>query len=211
MSENEKEESGGRKPLVYRDFNLRFGGYDTSNGSFKVWVEGETPGGAMKPDNAASLVYDPKAFWDDPETGTGGSLGKLERRQLPEAEILKLGTMLRDLALPEGEVRALFDKSMRAVGNAGQGLRLRLRIDPVALVHLPWEFMASPRTSGDPQETDFFALRREISIARTDTVEAAVRDLPNRSSIRLVLVLSSPTGQDELDMDARLGEPILAC
>ena len=83
----------------------------------------------------------------------------------------------------------------------GEGLRLRLRIDPVVLVHLPWEYMALSETSGEEQATDFLALRPEISIVRSDTVEAAKRSLPNRAVARVVGVLSSPDEMDDLDVE----------
>jgi hypothetical protein len=190
-----------KQPRTYHDFNVRFSRYSEANHTFKVWVEGQTPGGAMRPDNAVQRTYDPNVFWDSPASGIGGLLDGLERRNLTREELFKLGMLLADLALPEGEVRQLFDKSLDAVRTSGQGLRVRLRIDPVALVHLPWEFMTLPQASGEPKDTDFLALRREVSIVRTDTVEAAHHALPNRAVARVVAVLSNPTDQRDLEVD----------
>jgi hypothetical protein len=86
------------------------------------------------------------------------------------------------------------------VRREGQGLRLRLRIDALPLANLPWEFIRLAQTSGEKKPTDFLALRREVSIARTDTVEAAPPGLPERSRVRLAAVLSSPSDQGELDV-----------
>jgi hypothetical protein len=191
--------SSERKPIRYLDFNLRFAYYKRADGTFKVWVEGEAPGGAMSPNDAVTCTYDPKAFWKDPVNGVGGLLGKLDRRSLPKENLFELGKLLADLALPEKAVRPLFEQSVAALKD-GEGLRLRLRIDAPELAQLPWEFMHVPKASGEPQPADFLALRREISIARTDTVAAASRPLPNRVP-RIVGVLSRPEDQNKLNVD----------
>ncbi len=185
---------------TYRDFNLRFSRYKLVEGSFKVWVEGETPGGAMKPDDAARCTFDPQTFWRDPATGRGGLVGKLNQRQLDREQLFTLGQQLADLALPAGPVRALFQQSLAAL-KANEGLRLRLHLDPVELAHLPWEFMALPPAAGQPKETDFLALHPQISIVRSDTVEAPARTLPDRDRVRVIAVFSSPYDQDPLDID----------
>lgn len=195
------KEQNERKPLVYQDFNLRFGGYDEAGGTFKVWVEGETPvGGTMRPDDAPNRTYNPNAFWSNPATGTGGLFGRLDRRNLAREDMFMLGSLLADLALPEGRVRDLFRQSVDTL-KTGEGLRLRLHIDPVALAQLPWELLALPQASGEPQASDFLALRREVSIARTDTVERRARSAPDRALIRIVGALSSPGDQDDLGVD----------
>ncbi len=189
-----------RKPRVYHDFNLRFSGYNEEDGSFKVWVEGETRGGTMRPDDAVKCVYDAKAFWRNPASGRGGLMGSLERRRIGRDDLFKLGQMLSELALPAGQVRMLFLQSVAHL-KEGEGLRLRLRIDPVALVHLPWEYMVLSEAAGEGQATDFLALRPEISIVRSDTVEAAERSSPQRAVARVVGVLSSPDGMADLDVE----------
>lgn len=195
------ESEGGRQPLAYHDFNVRFGSYNEADGSFKVWVEGETPGGTMKPDNAVTRVYDPNAFWEDPADGYGGLLGGLEKRSLPKEEMHQLGAKLADLCLPDGEVAGLFEKSLVRLSQAREGLRLRLHIDPVQLTHLPWEFISVPQATSGAQDTDFLALRREVSIVRTETVEAAAPALPDRDKVRVVVVLSEPKGQADLNVN----------
>lgn len=197
-SSEKGETGGGRVPMVYHDFNVRFGGYNESDGGFKVWVEGETPGGAMKPDNAVARRYDPAAFWEDPTEAYGGLLGGLEKRALSNNEMYQLGAALADLCLPAGEVFSLFEKSLAALKNAGEGLRLRLHIDALQLTHLPWEFIAVQQATSGAQDTDFLALRREVSVVRTETVEAPVAALPARAKARVVVVLSEPKGQPEL-------------
>ncbi len=111
-----------------------------------------------------------------------------------------LGKRLADIALPEGKVRNLFRQNLLAL-KAGEGLRIRLHLDPLVLVHLPWEFMALSQTSGESKPSDFLALRREISIVRTDTVESAVRPLPAHNQVRIVAVLSSPLDQPHIEVN----------
>lgn len=183
------------QPLVYRDLNLRLAGFNGADGAFKVWVEGESPGGSMRPDDAVGRTYDPAAFWDDPAQGVGGLIGRLEgRRRLTREDLATLGALLASLALPEGQVRDLFNQS-RAALDAGQALRLRLRIDAAPLAQLPWEYMALLQAGDDAQPADFLALQGDISIVRTDTVQAIPRKLPQRPVARVVTALSSPDDQ----------------
>lgn len=190
-----------RTPLRYRDFNLRLASHDLDIHTFKVWVEGETPGGSMRPDNAAVCTYTPEAFWDNTDQRVGGLLGRLEHHNLEESDIYRLGGQLADLALPTGPVRDLFERNLIALRD-GEGLRLRLRIDSAVLSELPWEYMLLRQAAGEPRHTDFLALRHDVSIVRTDTLEAPDPDfaLPNRNRARFVVALSLPEGQDELDL-----------
>ena len=208
MDRDRGESSANRRaPIAYTDINIRLSGYKevTDGGNFRVWVEGQAPGGAMRPDDASQCFFQPDRFWRDPQTGSGGLVGMLERRRLDEPDLYRLGRLLADLALPEGRVRDLFKLSLARLG-PGQGLRLRLHIDIPPLLRLPWEFLALPETAGEPRPTDFLALRREVSIVRTDTVEAHPRDLsgselPGRDRAVLAGVLSCPDNQPVLDLD----------
>lgn len=199
--------AGRREPMAYLDINIRLGGFEESadGGTFRVWVEGPAPGGTMRPDDAAQCFFEPGVFWRDPQTGSGGPVGMLERRRLEEPELYRLGRQLADLALPEGRVRELFGLSLARL-DPGQGLRLRLHIDVPPLLRLPWEFLALPETAGEPVPTDFLALRREVSIVRTDTVESHAREpegseIPVRDRAVLVGVLSGPDDQPDLNLE----------
>jgi hypothetical protein len=190
------------QPRSYSDFNLRFGAYREAEGvhTFKVWVEGDTPGGTMRFDDAVEQRFNPKTFWEDPIRGMGGLIGRLERRRATKEELLQIGDLLAELALPLGPVRNLFERSLTTLGS-NEGLRLRLHIDPVNLVHLPWEYIALRHASGQQNATDFLSLRPEVSIVRTDTVESGKWKLPDRALARIVAVLSSPDDQEELDIE----------
>lgn len=186
-------------PLHYRDLNLWLVDYDESTGKFRVRGEGETPRGSMMPDDAV-CTYDPKAFWDNPDQGVGGLLGKLDRRRLDTEDMFLLGALLADLALPSGPVRNLFNNSLAAL-REGEGLRLRLHIESAALAQLPWEMMAIQRGAGEPRETDFLVLRREVSIVRTDDIQDVSWTPPARDRARMVVALSLPLDQANLDID----------
>lgn len=189
-----------RTPLRYRDLNVRLAFHDVTSGTFKVWVEGEGTGGAMRPDDATVCTYDPKAFWDNPDQGVGGLLGKLDRRRLTPEDLFRLGTLLADLALPHGPVRDRFRNGLTARPE-NEGLRLRLHVDSAALSELPWEIMAVRREAGEPREADFLALRREISIVRTESTEDVPRIPPDRDRARMVVALSLPEDQENLYID----------
>ena len=189
-----------RKPLRYHDFAIRFSQYDQSSSTFKVWVEGETPGGSMRPNDASLCAYTSTDFWSDPISKKGGTLDRLERRKLNAGEMYALGCLLANIALPEGTVRNLFQRSLAALA-VDEGLRIRLHLDPLVLVQLPWEFMALPQVTGEPKPTDFLALRREISLVRTDSVESAICPLRGQNQLRVVGVFSSPTDLPSLAVE----------
>lgn len=129
-----------RAPLVYRNFDLRLANYAESKGigTFKVWVEGDPPGGgAMSPDEAVERTYDPQAFWRYPTQGRGGLIGGVETRRTSRADLFKLGQVLGGLVLPPGRVRELFEQSRASLEQGGEGLRLRLRVDSSVLGQLP--------------------------------------------------------------------------
>ncbi len=190
-----------RQPIDYADIHVRLSGYEggEDGGTFRVWVEGEAPAGTMRPDDASRCSFDPGRFWSNPAAGIGGLVGLLERRRLEDPQLYELGRLLADLALPEGPVRILFDRSLAGL-RPGQGLRLRLQVDAKPLLRLPWEYLSLPEATGAPQPTDFLALRREVSIVRTNTVEAPARELPQRGHVVLVGVLSTPLDQPDLDV-----------
>ena len=119
MDRDRGESSANRRaPIAYTDINIRLSGYKevTDGGNFRVWVEGQAPGGAMRPDDASQCFFQPDRFWRDPQTGSGGLVGMLERRRLDEPDLYRLGRLLADLALPEGRVRDLFKLSLARLG-----------------------------------------------------------------------------------------------
>ena len=126
-------------------------------------------------------------------------LGRLERRKLDVDSIVGLGEALADLLLPE-PVRALFVQSLDGL-DAGQGLRVRLRLAP-GLAGIPWEYMYVQRTGGEKDATGFLALDPRVSIVRQEVLPVPA-DLDRTPRPRRMLVaLASPEqeGYDALDL-----------
>lgn len=202
MSSQQAAEGQSPAPKVYRDFTLHLDDFNSTDSTFRIWIEGAHPGfgGGMKPEDGPRPTYKPADFWANPLTGMGGPLGLLDRRQLEEAQMHALGDQLANLALPEGILREHFLLSLHEVESKGEGLRLRLVIDAEPLAQVPWEFLRLQQAAGKGP-TDFLALRREVSIVRSNQVQASQRSLPQRDHMRLAAMLSSPIDQDELPLD----------
>lgn len=146
----------------------------------------------MRADEAEPVPYTP----GDLRAWTG----KLERRKISTGELYELGERLAALLLP-GRVRALFDASLARLG-PGEGLRLRLRIEPLPLAALPWEYTALPQTHGERQPTDFLALRRRVSLVRYETIGAPLDPPAGHRALRVVIALANPIDAPELDLEA---------
>ncbi|RME49692.1 MAG: CHAT domain-containing protein [Chloroflexi bacterium] len=179
------------QPLTYRDFNIEITEFQ-DDGAFKVRVIGQTPGGEMRAADAETVTYIPGDF--------SRLLGKLERRKATQDELFELGKKLAGLLLP-GRVGELYNDSLKALAE-GEGLRLRLRIEPLALAALPWEYTYVQRTAGEKVPSDFLALQRRVSITRYETIGPSLRPLEGKDRIRIVAALASPIDERELDLDA---------
>jgi hypothetical protein len=176
--------------LQYRDFTIEMANL-RADGRFTVRALGATPGGEARADEAETATFHPDDFKD--------ALARLERRKLPPAELIGLGARLTDLLFP-GRVRGLYERSLAALAD-GQGLRLRLRIEPVSLAALPWEFTHMARVPGEKVAADFLALRRRVSVTRYEVIGAPPPPLKAKEKIRIVVALANPIGTDELDIE----------
>ncbi len=177
-------------PLVYRDFNIEMTDL-TGDGTFKVRVIGQTPGGEMSAAQVETSTYQ--------EASLSALLTKLDRRRISKDELISLGEQLAALLLP-GRVRDLYQDSLKAL-KPGEGLRLRLRIGPLALAALPWEYTYLQRTPGEKVENDFLVLQPQISITRYETIGSTLEPVENREKIQIVVALAAPLDQPELNLD----------
>jgi CHAT domain-containing protein len=176
------------KPLIYHDFVLELTDLQ-ADGTFKVRVSGETPSGrTMRADEAGTSSYKPE--------DVKRLLGKLANRSILKPELVQLGQTLAGWLLP-GKVRSYFDESLQFVEQKGDGLRLRLTIEPIKLSALPWEYAFVARTGGEPVPTDFLALRRSISLTRCENIGAALTPVTGKSKLRIVAALASPVPDPE--------------
>jgi len=178
-------------PLVYRDFNIEMTDLK-EDGTYQVRVIGQTPGGEMSAARAETATYNNQSL--------SGLLTKLDRRRIIKDELISLGEQLADLMLP-GRVRALFQGSLNAL-EAGEALRLRLSIGPLALAALPWEYTYLQSTPGEKVENDFLVLQPKISITRYETIGSTLEPLEDREKIQIVVALAAPIDQPELNLDA---------
>lgn len=178
------------QPLTYVDFNVEMTDLQ-ADGAFTVRVLGQTPGGEMRADEAERATYDADAL--------KMLLRKLEARRLKESEMIELGEALAGMMLP-GRVGELFDDSLKAVADDGQGLRVRLRVEPLPLAALPWEYAYRPMTRGERVGQDFLALR-DVSITRYETTGAPLKPLADKDTLRIVAALASPLDQDILNLE----------
>lgn len=185
-----EEDTMGAKPLIYRDFNIEMTDLQ-DDGTFKVRVIGQTPGGEMRAVDTETAVYTPKEFQR--------LSGKLERRKATETELIELGEKLADLLLP-GRVGELFDESLKALKQE-EGLRLRLRIEPLELAALPWEYTYRQRTSGEKTPNDFLVLRK-VSITRYETIGESLKPIKRKEKLRIVVALANPIDEADLDLEA---------
>ncbi len=170
--------------ITYKDFNVEFGPLGADN-KFTVRVLGKTPAGEeMAASEAETVQYTPD--------GLRLPLLKLENRKLLAPELIDLGEKLGNLLLL-GKVRALFEKSLAALGQH-EGLRLRLHIDPLALAlsALPWEYALLRRDNQDPAPTDFLCLRPQFSITRYEIKGSKLEPLEPVARYRLAAGMASP-------------------
>jgi hypothetical protein len=184
------------KPLTYRDFTIEMTDL-TDDGIFRARVIGQTPAGEMLSSETEMPRYNPDEF--------KLLLGKLERRKAIQQELIELGEKLADLLLP-GRIRSLYNESLKAL-QEDEGLRLRLRIEPLKLAALPWEYTYVQRTAGAKVPNDFLALQRKVSITRYETIGAALKPLEGKEKFRIVVALANPVidgpiGLPELDVEA---------
>ena len=96
-------------------------------------------------------------------------LGLLETRQLDEDEIVGLGTDLGKMLFP-GKMQSYVDDNLKEM-DADTTLRIQLRINDFPLADLPWEYAYLPRPTM-PQEINFLALDKRVSLVRYDIMDA---------------------------------------
>ncbi|MFZ5919031.1 MAG: SUMF1/EgtB/PvdO family nonheme iron enzyme [Chloroflexota bacterium] len=98
-------------------------------------------------------------------------------------------------ALICGEVRSCFDVSRLKAESEGQGLRLRLRIDPPELIALPWEYLYDCRRDA------YLVLSRHTPVVRYLELPRPAGPLAVPLPLRLLAVIANPTDTLPLDAD----------
>ncbi|MGD9374782.1 MAG: CHAT domain-containing protein [Anaerolineae bacterium] len=122
-------------------------------------------------------------------------LSLIEAEGADSQVVRQVGARLHHALFP-APVLALAERS-RVTAPQGH-LRLRLHIEPEALVALPWELLHD----GD----SFLALRPDTSIVRYPEVARPVEPLPVEGPLRVLVAIASPVNLPALDREAQAGE-----
>ena len=114
----------------------------------------------------------------------------------PESALLKdFGGKLYN-AVFQGELRDTLLRSLSQTRAQSVGLRLRLRlIDTPELADVPWEFLY------DPRYNRFLAQSRHTPLVRYLDLPDPPRPLSVEGPLRLLVMISSPAGYPELDVE----------
>jgi hypothetical protein len=181
-------------PITYRDFKIEMSALQ--DGVYRLRVV-EAPGlDPMPPSKAEEVSFSP--------TDHQKSIARLEARRMNTDQLLAFGEALGKMLLP-GRALTMFKDSLQAL-NKGQGLRLRLFIEPLALSVLPWEYALVRRVPGEITPNDFLALQPKISITRYETLGPALDPLAVEEKYRVVAALANPITGDPSLPDLPIGE-----
>lgn len=111
-----------------------------------------------------------------------------------ELQVREFGGKLFD-ALFSGEVRNRFDVSRHEARQKGKGLRIKLRCDVPELASLPWEFLFDPRAE------EYLCLSADTPLVRYLELSQPAEALAVKPPLRILGLVCSPPGLDELDVD----------
>ena len=172
----------------YDDLQLRID--RDADGSYRVL--------AMAPDGRTARGSFTPPVTDDELDEFVQRVGLARRRSgSPDARMLAirdLGATLYD-ALIKDEVGTVFYSARSAAAERDRGLRITLRLSgSPELMRLPWEFLYKrPR---------FIAQSTQTPVVRALDVDSAMRPQRLQLPLRVLAMVSSPSGYPELDADA---------
>ncbi|MBM4430151.1 MAG: CHAT domain-containing protein, partial [Chloroflexi bacterium] len=198
-SRERKDRTAEQDMAEYRNFDLEAFDYDHKDGveTFRVRVL-DSPAGEQRRQQAEEVRL---------PADLRKRLRQLERRKLSLAEIIALGETLGALLFPPC-ARDLLKGSVVATRQAGQRLRIRLRLHDYALASLPWEYVYPPSPDTPAEQKDrmgFLALDPHVSLVRYEPLGQAPGSLDpvGAAPLRLVALLADPRepGFDPLDLE----------
>lgn len=150
----------------------------------EAWEDGYRVRVLNSPAGQAVAQFDPSSLLQEP-----GGLGPIEidaARSLGESLFAQLFA---------DEVGTCLRRSQDEAGRQGAGLRIRLRLTDVPeLATLPWEYLH------DPTLNRFLALSRETPIVRYLELPELVPTLDVELPLRMLVLVSSPSDVEELDV-----------
>lgn len=106
--------------------------------------------------------------------------------------VRELGTALWQ-AVFQPPIASRYAESLGMAGD--EGLRIRLRVDPIELHLLPWEYLHNPETGQFP------VLSRRTSLVRYVARPQPVLPLRVDGSLRILVLISTPADQPALQAD----------
>lgn len=174
--------------LRLRDFDLEIGPGDGSN--YPVAVLNSPSGQARAtmdfPFATTDALQAELAAIEDAVLGTGGAAAN--------QRVQNFGARLFH-ALFADEVRTVYDRSQQATSAAGEGLRIKLRVNAPDLATVPWEFLFDPRSA------EFVALSRHTPIVRYLELPLSEPDLAVKPPIRVLGLIANPAGVPALEVE----------
>jgi hypothetical protein len=119
----------------------------------------------------------------------------MRRIESTEMESIKaFGTRLFRTVFKD-DVYACFLRSRDDVLDENKGLRIRLRINVPKFHDLPWEYLYNP------QFDQFLALSKDTPIIRYIELPYSTQALPVKTPIRILVMISSPEGYPQLNVE----------
>ncbi len=119
--------------------------------------------------------------------------GKRQILSHEEQTVRDFGQKLFD-TLINGELRSLYNVSLREAERQGKGLRLKLRIKPPELASLPWEFLY------DPHQADYVSLSSNTPVVRYLELPHPIQPITLEPPLRILGMTASPHDMPPLDV-----------
>lgn len=120
-------------------------------------------------------------------------LQKLRSFTITKAELKTLGNIFFERLFPE-HVQMRYRESLgRVAHSALERLRVKLRLEPLELLVLPWEFLY------DPINEEYCALSEKISITRFLILPHTIKPLEVQPPLKILMVIPNPLGVAPLE------------
>lgn len=184
----------GKKSLTYLDFDLEIE-RSLGDDGYKVSVlrspEGEAEEEMIFPFSQVEL----ESRLKDIKIALLRSANEHRLALSPEEIAVKdFGKALFN-AVMTGHIGALYSSSQAKAAAMQKGLRLKLRVKPVELAAIPWEFMY------DPRQEEFICLSSNTPLVRYIDVPRAVPPISVVRPLKILGMLVSPADQPALNLE----------
>ncbi|MEO6062316.1 MAG: CHAT domain-containing protein, partial [Thermoflexales bacterium] len=135
---------------------------------------------------------------------------QLANGALAPEDMIAMGKTLADALFPPNARKLLEQCRQRQYGRDDQRLRIRIRVDALALANVPWEYVFVPdANTPTPEEgiDNFLALDPKFSIVRRENipgVPSASLDPIGAGPLRMLVATANPKTQTQLNTPAEL-------